>query len=387
MGKKVTKAKPKPRPAIPNDVKTQLWTFSAGRCQFDNCNKPLWRHDVTMDAMNKSYIAHIYAYSPEGPRYDKLISPKLEKDFSNLMLVCDECHRLFDDKSRLDDYSAERLIQMKKEHEERIQLLTDIKPEKKSHIVLFGAKIGQHATPLNYLNVRNAIIPEYYPFDSKAIELGIKNVSLEDVGENYWTMQEENLTASFADKLKYVKEHSLTQHYSIFALAPQPLLIKLGVLLNDIYRAEVYQLHREPSTWKWQEEETEINYVLINPEKQAKRIALKFELSATITDDRITSAIGEDTAIWSIKIDVPDNDYLRSKNQLRDFRKIVRKAFDQIKATHGQQTVLNIFPAMPVATAVELGRVWMPKADMQMVIYDQNHKLNGFFKTIEIKPN
>ncbi|TDO05396.1 SAVED domain-containing protein [Sunxiuqinia elliptica] len=383
MANKTTKR----RPSIPVDVKTQLWTFSAGRCQFDNCNKPLWRHDVTMDKMNKAYIAHIYAYSPEGPRYDPVLSPKLETDFSNLMLVCDECHRLFDDKSKVEEYAAERLIQMKKEHEERIKLLTDINPEKKSHIILFGAKIGQHASPLSYQNTRHAIIPEYYPVASNAVELGIKNISLEDAGDNYWQLQEENLSISFADQLKHLKENSPVQHYSVFGLAPQPLLIKLGTLLNDIYPAEVYQLHREPSTWKWLEEDKEIKYELLDPPKKGKHVTLKFELSATITDDRITNVLGEDTAVWSIKIEVPDNDYLRSKNQLQNFRKIARNAFNQIKAIHGQQTTLHIFPAMPVATAIELGRVWMPKADMPMVIYDQNSQRNGFIKTLEIKPN
>jgi allophanate hydrolase subunit 2 len=40
---------------------------------------------------------------------------------------------------------------------------------------------------------------------------------------------------------------------------------------------------------------------------------------------------------------------------------------------------------MPVSAAVELGRVWMPKADLPLVIYDQNTSLGGFVKALEIK--
>ena len=58
--------------------------------------------------------------------------------------------------------------------------------------------------------------------------------------------------------------------------------------------------------------------------------------------------------------------------------------FDQIKARYSGDTPLNMFPAMPIATAIELGRVWMPKADMPLIIYDENKAKNGFFKALEI---
>ena len=53
------------------------------------------------------------------------------------------------------------------------------------------------------------------------------------------------------------------------------------------------------------------------------------------------------------------------------------------KARHGL-TELHVFPVMPVAAAVEFGRVWMPKADMPLTIYDQNKGREGFYKTIQI---
>jgi hypothetical protein len=58
--------------------------------------------------------------------------------------------------------------------------------------------------------------------------------------------------------------------------------------------------------------------------------------------------------------------------------------FDKIKAEYNGITPLHIFPTMPVATAIELGRVWMPKADMPMHIYDENTANPGFFKALEI---
>jgi hypothetical protein len=52
--------------------------------------------------------------------------------------------------------------------------------------------------------------------------------------------------------------------------------------------------------------------------------------------------------------------------------------FDEIKAVHGEDAVLSIFPALPVSAAVEVGRVWMPKSDLPLQVSDQNRARGGF---------
>ena len=39
---------------------------------------------------------------------------------------------------------------------------------------------------------------------------------------------------------------------------------------------------------------------------------------------------------------------------------------------------------IPIAKAIELGRVWMTKADMPLYLYDENTANSGFVKVIEI---
>jgi len=375
----------KRRPTIPTKLKAKLWLTSGGRCQYEDCNIPLWEDNLDYTEMNISYIAHIYGYAEGSARYDATLSPQLEKDFSNLMLMCDTHHRRIDDKETRGEYPAERLLKMKKEHENRIEYLTGITPDKRSHVVLFGAKIGIHGSPLHINRVHEAMLPYYYPAIPTPIELGLSNSSFEDSKDNYWNIQVENLENHFAQKIGLIKSKNEVQHFSIFGLAPQPLLIKLGALLSDIYSAEVYQLHREPSTWGWQDDSDKVLHELYESKGNGKIVALKFELSGLITDDRITRVLGDECEIWSISHNNPNNDYIRSKADLRNFRRTMRKAFDRIKAKHGQDAELHIFPAMPVSTAIELGRVWMPKADLPMIIYDQNYKLGGFQKAILIK--
>jgi len=57
---------------------------------------------------------------------------------------------------------------------------------------------------------------------------------------------------------------------------------------------------------------------------------------------------------------------------------------DNIKALHGQSTTIHIFPAMPAALAVEFGRVRMPKADLPLLIYDENRGAGGFQPALTI---
>ncbi len=178
--------------------------------------------------------------------------------------------------------------------------------------------------------------------------------------------------------------HDGIAHLSVFAFAPQPLLIELGGLLSDISAVEVYQRHREPTTWKWQTHSETFAYNTIPATECAKDVALNLSLSGTITNDRISAALKQQHSIWTFTIDTPDNDFLRSREQLRLFRTEFRKVLDRIKARHGDNAIIHVFPAVPVSVAVEIGRVWMPKADLPLKIYEQNRKLGGFVPVCEL---
>ncbi|WP_336745289.1 SAVED domain-containing protein [Bacillus cereus] len=368
---------------IPQKIKLRLWGKAAGRCQYEGCNKPLWYDSLTKEEFNTSYIAHIIADQPDGPRGDKELSKQLKDDIDNLMLMCDEHHRLID-REDVSGHSVERLQGMKKKHEEQMAFLTSLLPDRQSHILLYGANIGQNYAPLSWKKAKNAMYPEKYPAEKTAIELGMKNSSFVDREEIYWQIERENLRRQFNDKVKLKLGSGEIEHMSVFALAPQPLLMELGRLLSDIPAGEVFQLHREPADWLWQNGPDEFEYYIKRPEKIHEKVAINLSLSATIDDSRITNVLGNEVSIWNLTINEPYNDFLKSKDQLRIFRETFRKLMDLIKKTHGHNNILHVFPAVPVSIAVEIGRVWMPKADLPLIVYDENRNVGGFAKAIEI---
>lgn len=366
---------------IPDPVRYALWGKSAGRCHY--CNKPIYLDDFTKAEFNNAYIAHIIADKPGGPRGHATKSEELKADISNLMLLCDSHHRLID-KGDVEGHPVELLLKMKADHEARVAIQTETQG-KQSHIVLYGAKIGLHDAPLTWHKSKDAMSPHRYPVDTNAISIGLQNNAQSDDEKAFWDTERQNLNRVFDRSVRRLITDGTIQHLSIFALAPQPLLIELGRLISDLREADVYQLQREPTTWRWHEHDDEIEFKIIPPTDNKKNVALNISLSATVDNSRIHTVLGDDAAIWTLTVDTPHNDFLKTKKTLSKFRTVARQVFAKIKDTHGQNTLIHVFPVMPVSAAVEFGRTWQPKADAELLIYDQNRNTGGFSPAFTIQ--
>lgn len=352
-------------------VQYMLWGKAAGRCEFAGCNKPLWKSSLTQEEASIAQKAHIYAFRERGPRGNDEINEDELNCLGNLMLVCHECHQKMDKKKDGGRYTAELLRGWKATHEARIELVASISPEKRSHILLFGANIGAHASPLRFASTAPVLFPERYPAEDRAIELGMINSAWRDKDDDFWPIEAGNLRTQFQQKVGERLAAGTIGHLSVFGLAPQPLLMLLGALLTDIPDAEVFQLRREPQGWGWSEDDGECEFIINEPENRSGTPVLVLSLSASVTHDRVNAVLGADTSIWEVTLGMPHNDFLQTQRQLLAFRRIARRLLDRIKSAHGQDATLHVFPAVPVAIAVELGRIHMPKADLRLRVYDQ----------------
>ncbi|MDO8913999.1 MAG: SAVED domain-containing protein [Phenylobacterium sp.] len=369
---------------IPQKVQSALWARSGGRCQYRGCNEDQvgdlisGREDATF-----GFIAHIVGDSVDGPRGDAERSPLLARSLDNLMLMCARHHKLIDVVD-VAGHPEAVLLAMKAEHESRIQVVTAIDEDRASHVIRFGANIGENEALVSTKAIFSAMPPHHHPASGQTIDLELVGCAYKDDEPAYWVFQRDNLCRQFEAKVRGRVERQEVRHLSVFALAPQPLLIELGRLLCDIVPATVRQRHREPATWAWQHEQPPIAFTVSDATAGTGRpVALKLGISATVTDERITQVLGEEAAIWSVTAANPHNDILRRPEDQAAFRQLMRSLFDRIKATHGEGTVIHVFPAMPASLAVELGRVWMPKSDLSMTIYD-NNRMAGFLPTITI---
>src|SRR5258706_4633506 len=214
----------------------EVWTRAAGRCEFASCNRFLVGDALSGSrSLNKAYIAHIVADGPNGPRGEPMLSPQLADDPANLMLMCDEHHRLID-REAPDDYPVERLREMKRRHEARIAAVGEIAEDRATHVLLYGAKVGTHDTPVRFDLAQAALLPEAWSTPEMTIHLEMSGVAAADHEDAYWPLQAENLRSLYDRRIRERVALGEIRQIAVFALAPQPLLIELGRLLGDIAR-------------------------------------------------------------------------------------------------------------------------------------------------------
>lgn len=374
---------------IPEKVRVELWTKAAGRCQYRGCNKPLWRDEVKLARMNRSYLAHIVADEPGGPRGDAILSGELKDKFSNIMLMCDDHHRLID-KEDVAGHPVELLQSYKQQHEERIERLTSMQDSVRTEIVRFGARIKDRAALVTFEQAQEAVAPERYPVSEMGIRLDLSDALLNEDDDEYWAHAklaiDRRLDTALAGGVGPTGQQ--LNHLSIFALAPIPLLICFGKKLGDMYPADVYQRHRQPETWSWQDDnDLGFNYTVLFPEQwepPGGRVAVCLSLSGTVHLAEVEHALKEQFPIYTVTIADPRRDFLRTKEQLELFRVEWRRLLTKVRETHGADTEIHLFPAIPNSVAVEIGRVMLPKSDPSLVIYDHDHAAGGFRRIVAI---
>ncbi|MHC2791219.1 hypothetical protein ACVINZ_000231 [Mesorhizobium jarvisii] len=374
------------RRPLSDKIKSIVWGRAAGRCQYAGCNALLIGDEVSGAAdANAAYIGHIIADSKNGPRGDPVLSPKLAQDPNNLMLVCDRHHRVFD-REMVAEHPADVLLAMKRRHEDRIRMVTAIDEDLGSHVIRYAARIGTNESPVAKGDLKWSMIPDRYPLDDGWIDLDLATLDLPDHEPDFWRIQVRNLRAGFAEKVRGRMERQEIRRLTVFGLAPIPLLVELGRLISDIATADVRQLLRSPKGWKWDPSAPPLRFSVLQPSGLSGQVvALKLEISAPVVDERIHAVVGNDAAIWSIAADGAHNDIIRSPADLAEFARLFRTTLDAIKVAHGEDTIVHVFPAVPVSAAVEAGRAWQPKAHPALKIYDQNRKLGGFIFAHELE--
>ncbi len=362
--------------SIRKDVERDLWVKAGGRCEFNGCNKLLYKSSLTQEPINIAQKAHIYSFSPEGPRGNCPLKGKDINSCENLMLMCHECHLVIDhDKSGV-KYSAKQLQEWKVAHEKRIVIVTGINPELRSHVILFSSPIGKYVPNWDKADFFEAMFPSRYPADDQPIDLSIKT-NEEDFSPETYATHIKQLEKDFNRKVKERIEDGSITHVSLFGLGTQPFLFVIGKLFGNIIPADIYQRHRIPEqTWGWPESTPQsITYQVIKPTTRYGKIALLFALSSQILDSEIAAALKTTQYdMWKITVSEPNVNLIQCRESLNDFYKIVGVVYDEIKCIYGSDAEIHLFPVMPNSCAIMAGRAAMPKANLPMLLYDKVEK-------------
>lgn len=356
------------RPAIPHKVANVLWARAAGRCEFEGCNELLCEDWLTGKVVNGSQIAHILPVA-NSARATEEQTEELKTDINNLMLICYKHHNLID-KSAPNEYPEERLLAMKRKHEERIMRATAVQENKQTLVVMYAANI-EHDTPLlSYSMAQQALSPEYYVSEHSPIRIQLNGKTYE-TDDGFWKFEQLNLMRSIQQNVIDHFGECGYEHISVFALAPQALLVQLGVLLNEKYPVRTYQKIRTPNTWRWQEESLDLPLQVKREGDKEKQPVVIFALSGYDIISRTKAYYKEEADFWIVTTDEPRLDLIKTESQLNVFNVFTRKLYEEI-ANSTKYELVHIHMSMSNSCAIELGRTWMPKVHKNLLLFENN---------------
>jgi len=366
--------------AIKQVTRLQLAADSAGRCEFAGCNKLLFQHHLTTKRGFFGQHAHIIAFSLDGPRGGSDQRPADPHHVSNLMLLCSACHKLVDDNPST--YPVNVLISYKQAHERRIEHVTGLGPEMRTEIVQLKANIAGQPVGIPVHQVVDAIDPRY-PIDLRGHVIDLTELHSED--DAFYEIADRELRQRLAAVFNPGLAHSDARHFSVFALAPIPLLMSFGSALGNKVTADLYQRHRDTEDWCWKQNGEPAHYEIQELQSVAPtKAALILSLSGKVPLERLPSDVLDGATVFELTLadQTPHRSFLQQRDDLERFGVAYRDVLTRIQASCDVRE-LHVFPAVPAPVAVTCGRELLPKVDPALLVYDFDQH-NGFVPRLKV---
>lgn len=363
-----------------------LFVRAGGRCEFDGCNHYLLEHHLTLTEGNFAEVAHAVAFKPDGPRGREGTRPADINDVNNLMLLCSQCHKLVDDHPT--KYTRRTLEEYKERHEQRIKHVTGLGPDQKTSVLVLKANIGTQTVMLAFDQILEAVSPRY-PCSRTGTTIDLTHVDVN--GPAFIQTACDTIRQRIQRLLETGGEVSETGHISLFALAPIPLLVFLGCQLSNKVPLDPYQRHRDTETWTWKRGGKAVEYQFRRLRSGTCRetVALVLSLSGTIRLRDLPRTIDSRYSVYELTLKdmVPRATFLRTRQDLENFRNAYQSALGIIVRDHGMIEKIHLFPAVPAPIAVLCGRELLPKVHPALLVYDYDKAKVGFTNQLEVNNN
>lgn len=362
-----------------NDLDARrVWVDAGGRCTF--CKEFLAADDTTGQNVFVGELAHIVgataaAGSPRGAS-DKTLKDRALPE--NLMLLCPGEHKVIDTPEHWTTYDVDQLRTFKREHERDIRELTGLLRKPKTTVIRVAGNIRGQVVDFSKQSVIRALLEEQrFPDfslhdDGENYEVDLRKHDGEDISDpSYW----KSARLTLETRVKPLKHHLKTKHIdhiSVFALARIPLLVQLGVLLDDVTNVTVHNRRRDEG-WGWY--------------AQGATGGLRFDVTETVGDGDpvVTFNVSGPVDIDALPPELrqrPRYDIhadgvtlnpkiLRSREDLEALVDCWREVLATLEANHRNQPI-SVILAVCAAGAVEIGRAHMRAAHAPLRIYDRH---------------
>lgn len=329
-------------------------------------------------------MAHIVGWSKakKSPRGEADLAVENRNTVDNLILLCAEHHKIVDTKEFLEEFTLQRLIKHKTEHEQRIHHLTNLQIDSESVVLRMLGGIRGATVEVSKEHARNVIFNSEQKFamfinsfDKHGIEIDLNILpDPEENWEGYWSIGKSIIDKSLYPIMEGVKSGEV-RHISVFAMSRIPLMVYLGYKLDDKIPTSLYQKHRgDEETWMWSEKVKIETFEIVKlREHPSQNVAVIISLSGSINPDDLPQDILENYNLYEIKpiVTIPNRDILRNKGSLENFSKTYNEFLSHLEIAHKSCNQIHLFPAIPITAALTCGRGLMRDAQPALIIYDR----------------
>jgi hypothetical protein len=300
--------------------------------------------------------AHIIGDSPDAARGVAGESERLAKDPSNLMIACFDCHSRIDRNGQNNEFSAEELRRMKREHEARIELIYSATGVRESLPILMSFPVGTHLPVVDIRQVHYALLENssYTRFPvGQYVHIDKSDFDALDDSMEFWPRAERVVSDVYEQRIRpLLTARSGVSHLTIAAFAPIPMLMKLGALIGDKTEASVLDLPVERWIWDTNPNCPAPNYVFDVPEKLPREVAAVVSISGRANwPDNMTTV--------EFRAAQPNRSIIRTEAHVLHFRQQFNAFLT--KLTDAGVRVLHLHAATPLSASVEIGRTLLPK--------------------------
>ncbi|MFS8102097.1 SAVED domain-containing protein [Lentzea alba] len=377
---------------IPERIARRVWVAAGGRCTI--CNSYLLDEEYTGQAVMVGQLAHIVGWStaPGSPRGGDPLHADQRNLADNLMLLCHDQHKVIDDKSLWDTYDPTTLRAMKRTHEQRIRKVTALKEERKTTVLRVVGNLHGRPVELDDTRVIAALLerdrfPDWTLRGADEFEVDLRAVPGEDPGSpHYWTAAKAHLEDRLEHLRTQVRKGQVT-HLSVFALARIPVLILLGTMLDETLPTQLYPKRRDGSEgWGWSPDapEVEFRFDRVRIGTDRTKVAVILSVSGTVDPERLGEAVGDSCTLYELKPDgiTPAPTLISNESTLDLFSQTWRELLATIEVEHPGARDIAVFPAVPAAAAVSMGRHLMRVAHPPLRIFDRMQDFDTYQFTI-----
>lgn len=358
----------------------KVWADAGARCMFHGCGKnlseiPLWTRPARV-----GYLAHIVASDPAGPRGTQADSHRLSDAPDNIMLMCDEHHRLIDSFAP-QHYTADVLNEMRQCHRDMVRNYLD------SMAFPHTKAVTLHANLAN--------VPTYF-HDSELIEaiVATKRAMLPGVVHyiRRKSQRDDRHLAGFWHQ--YLREHeshirqlvagfeasnSATESMAVFPLHHIPTLVLAGRVMGEAQAIQIFQYDKVRRTWAWNPQAAAHPPGTFSvgplPSGRVQEVLITIELTAQVDEEALPANLKASLASgdlpWiRVTTSKTGHDCISHPEDLDQFAQTARRAIIHAQDVMRVQKV-HLIAVSPASTVLRFGQMLQAGNHPEYLVYDR----------------